>query len=68
MKISDNNLIKWYKKGFSDELNGTTSIESDNKIENKAYNIGATHAIIGDDVKSVDYLSNDEILEIIKGE
>ena len=51
---------------FKDELNGTSTVESDNSLENKAYKLGALHAEIGDDVRSVDYLSEEEILYIIK--
>jgi len=60
------NLLKWYMKGFNDELRGTTTIESDNKIDMVAYNLGAQHAIIGDDVSSIDNLSNEEIIDMIE--
>lgn len=66
MKNIDKELLKWYMKGFKDELNGTSTVESDNPLENKAYKLGALHAEIGDDVRSVDYLSEEEILYIIK--
>jgi len=61
-----NNLLKWYMKGFNDELRGTTTIESDNKIDMVAYNLGAQHAIIGDDVSSIDNLSDEEIISMIE--
>jgi hypothetical protein len=60
------NLLKWYMKGFNDELRGTTTIESDNKIDMVAYNLGAQHAIIGDDVSSIDNLSDEEIISMIE--
>jgi hypothetical protein len=60
------NLLKWYMKGFNDELRGTTTIESDNKIDMVAYNLGAQHAIIGDDVSSIDNLSDEEIIDMIE--
>ena len=53
-------------KGFNDELRGTTTIESDNKIDMVAYNLGAQHAIIGDDVSSIDNLSDEEIISMIE--
>ena len=64
--VTDKSLLKWYMKGFNDELHGTSSIVSDNELENEAYSLGASHAIIGDDVRSVDYLSNEKILKLIK--
>jgi high-affinity nickel permease len=60
------NLLKWYMKGFNDELKGSSTIESENKIEMIAYKLGAQHAIIGDDVSSIDNLSNEEIISMIK--
>ena len=60
------NLLKWYMKGFNDELRGTTTIESDNRIDMVAYNLGAQHAIIGDDVSSIDNLSDEEIISMIE--
>ena len=54
--------------GFNDELyqRATPVFESD--LQKKAYKLGAQHAIVGDDVRSVDYLSNEEILGLIKEE
>jgi high-affinity nickel permease len=60
------NLLKWYMKGFNDELKGSSTIESENKIEMIAYKLGAEHAIIGDDVSSIDNLSNEEIIGMIE--
>ena len=62
----DDNLLDWYMKGFDDELRGTSTVESENKIEMIAYRLGAQHAIIGDDVSSIDNLSNEEIISMIK--
>jgi len=61
-----NNLLKWYMKGFNDELRGTSTVESDNKIDMVAYDLGAQHAIIGDDVSSIDNLSDEEIISMIE--
>lgn len=47
-------LMKWYMKGFNDELWGRTSTETDDVLLMNAYSIGASDAIIGDDVSSVD--------------
>lgn len=54
------NLLKWYMKGFNDELRGTSTVESDNRIDMVAYHLGAQHAITGDD------LSNEEIIDMIE--
>lgn len=59
------NLIDWYMKGFNDELNGSSSIVSDNHQENLAYSLGALHALIGDDVRSWDDISDEDILKEI---
>ena len=59
-------LIEWYMKGFNDELTGSSTVESDNPLENEAYQLGAQHALMGDDLRSVDELSRDEILNMIR--
>lgn len=64
--ISDKELLKCYLKGFDDELDGKTSMEFNSEIENFAYAIGASDAIVGDDVSSVDLQSDEEILGRIK--
>ena len=64
--ITDKSLLEWYMKGFNDELGGTSSTVSDNEIENRAYGLGALHAIVGDDVRSFDNLSDEETLKLIK--
>jgi len=59
-------LLKWYMKGFNDERRGTSTVESDNRIDMVAYHLGAQHAIISDDVSSIDKLSNEEIIDVIE--
>lgn len=61
-----NNILEWYMKGFNDELDQNLKIESTIEIENIAYNLGVLHAIVGDDVSSIDNLSDDEIIELVK--
>ena len=63
---TDETLLKWYMRGFNDELKGVATNKPKSILEKKAYTLGATHAIIGDDVRSVDYLSQNEILSRIK--
>ena len=60
-------IIKWYMKGFNDELRGTSSTIPDDKILDRAYSNGADDAVIGDDVMSSDYQSEDEIIRRIIG-
>jgi hypothetical protein len=64
---TDKELLKWYSKGFSDELNGSSAVIPQNTyLELRAYKIGTNHAIMGDEVRSFDCLTNEEILKIIK--
>ena len=65
--MEDQILLEWYLKGFKDELNGSSSVMDEDPLHKKAYHIGSNHAFIGDNVRSVDYLSNKEILNIIYG-
>lgn len=64
--VSDEELLGCYMHGFMDELDNNLDYEFDLPIKNRAYNIGKSHALIGDDVRSVDYLSNDEIIKQIR--
>jgi hypothetical protein len=64
--VSDEELLGCYMHGFMDELDNNLDYEFDSPIKNKAYNIGRAHAFIGDDVRSVDYLSNQEIINRIR--
>ena len=64
--VTDKSLMEWYMKGFNDELYGTSTVESENKIENRAYMMGAMDAVVGDDMPEMDYRSDEEILTLIK--
>lgn len=64
--MEDKEILDYYLWGFVDGLEGIESSEFNDPIANKAYRLGHSHAIIGDDVRSVDYLSNKEILNMIK--
>ncbi len=61
-------LLEYYMLGFRDELYGSSTIIDDinNPLHLKAYNLGVFHAITGDDQTSLDYLTDEEILERIK--
>lgn len=56
-------LIKWFKKGYIDEKTGSSSTESDNKLDNEAYFAGAKCA--SDKNINIETLSDAEIFRII---
>lgn len=63
---SDQDLLRIYMQGFNDCLaNKHDHSTSTSSLEKQAYRLGWEHAIIGDDIRSVDYLSNQEILDLI---
>jgi len=64
--MNDENLLIWYMKGFKDELNGSTTVESNYELENIAYKLGAQHATMGEGLRSIVYLSDKQILKLIK--
>lgn len=60
---NEEKLLKWYRKGFHDEL---WNIKSNPPIKMlKAYELGKNHAILGDDCRNFDSLTDKEILERI---
>jgi len=61
-------LLLWYAYGFNDELSGRSRVESDHEIQNLAYKIGAEHAKLGDGDPRIDYMTDNETLQIIKDE
>jgi hypothetical protein len=65
----DKVLLEIYMHGFNDELDGISdeSNFSDLRLL-RAYNLGREHAIMGDDIRSVDYLTNEEILDRIRNQ
>lgn len=66
MDRTDKVILEWYNKGWSDELYGSSSVVPTDTLITKAYILGATHASVGDDNRSFDYLSDYEILNIIR--
>jgi hypothetical protein len=63
MNKEDKLLLQVYNQGFSDELNNIddyTSIII-------AYKLGRLDAQVGDDARSVDYQTDEEIIKRIKG-
>lgn len=64
--ITDNLIMRWFRKGFMDYLDEKKSIPPDDAVLISAYKIGITHASYGDDMPSIDYKSDEEILTEIK--
>jgi hypothetical protein len=58
-------LLEVYLKGFKDELEGIIFYVQENELLSTAYNLGRDHALIGDDIESIDYLTDEEILNLI---
>ena len=62
--INDKILLETYMLGFSDELEGETR-EFEDSILMRAYELGRVDAFVGDDVRSVDYQSDEHLLKRI---
>lgn len=58
-------LLRIYMEGFKHELDGEIVHTYNNDLMNSAYRLGREHAIMGDDIRSVDYLTGDEIIDRI---
>lgn len=65
MNEQDKVLLETYIWGFKDELDGRVKPCFPNPLLLRAYNLGRQDAIVGDDVRSVDYQTNEEILNRI---
>lgn len=63
--MNDEKLLEHYMWGFTDELDSKPSPVFDDEQLTNAYKLGRVHALVGDDVRSVDYLSNQEIINLI---
>jgi len=63
---SDEKLLEVYMWGFEDELNGCSCNSAINIYLRRAYARGMADAIIGDDIRSSDYQSKEDILKGIK--
>ena len=62
--INDKILLETYMLGFSDELEGETR-EFEDSMLMRAYELGRVDAFVGDDVRSVDYQSDEHLLKRI---
>jgi hypothetical protein len=65
MNEEDVVLLQTYMIGFSDELKGETR-EFQDPMLIRAYELGKVDAFVGDDVRSVDYQSDEHLLKRIK--
>tara|TARA_R110000772_G_scaffold17946_1_gene49784 strand:- start:35326 stop:35541 length:216 start_codon:yes stop_codon:yes gene_type:complete len=66
--LDDANILEWYTKGFNDELVGMSITMPKQELLIRAYTVGAIDAIVGDDIRKVDYQTDEELLKIIKKE
>ena len=66
MGETDCTILDYYMKGFNDELRGTSVTVPSSYMLERAYRMGAEHAIIGDDDQSLDLFDSEEILKMIK--
>lgn len=69
--MSDTALVYWWKRGWTDERYGSSSVESDNSLENRAYLLGAKQAAMDMSrnmrITLADH-SDYEILKYMRGE
>jgi hypothetical protein len=62
--INDKILLETYMLGFSDELEGETR-EFEDSMLMRAYELGRIDAFVGEDVRSIDYQSDEHLLKRI---
>ncbi len=65
MNEQEANLMDIYMAGFVDELHGNPEVKFTDILSERAYQLGRTDALIGDEVRSVDYQSTEELLNRI---
>lgn len=64
--VSDEELLGYFMQGFEDELYGLDEKTYDASLKQRAYNLGRLDAIAGDDITSIDYKSNQDIINQIR--
>lgn len=65
--VSDKELLEHYKRGWNDELDGKVNIDNqDQSIENLAYQFGIMDAYYGDELRSIDNQTEEQIITKIK--
>ena len=65
--IDNKILLETYMLGFSNELEGETR-EFEDSMLMRAYELGRIDAFVGDDVRSIDYQSDEHLLKRIYNE
>lgn len=67
---TDKSLLRWYKQGFVDEINGSyhesSALKFNHDLEYKAYHLGAKHSFVSEEIKELRNLKDNEILYLIK--
>lgn len=64
--VSDEELLGYFMQGFEDELYSLDEKSYDTPIKQRAYNLGRLDAVAGDDMPSIDYKSNQDIINQIR--
>jgi len=64
--VSDEELLGYFMQGFEDELYGLDEKTYDTPLKQRAYNLGRLDAIAGDDMPSLDYKCNQDIINQIR--
>ena len=65
--MTDKDLLEIYYRGFRDELDRNFDRRRvNNNLDGKAYSLGSFHAKVGDESKSFDSLSDEQILKLIR--
>ncbi len=70
IEVTDEQILEWYKKGYDDEKNGTSTIESDDEVLQMAYSEGAFQCGFSMAYpKQADYMyTDDKIIKLVKSE
>lgn len=61
----EEHILSVYRQGFTDELDEKETVDQNNELLNISYNLGRTHAELGDECRSFDYLNPKQILDLI---
>lgn len=65
--MDDKNLLRVYMEGFNDELDKVFKEDfQGSELEVRAYNLGALAALFGDDLKTMDYLTDEQLIRDIR--
>jgi hypothetical protein len=58
-------VMSFYFMGFTDELEGRVRKVPEG-VANISYNLGRAHALQGNDAKSIDFLTEEDIVKMVK--